>query len=110
LKNQVFKKLSVTDATQYTLVKQDAVVRSDLVNTSVISNITIKIYQMSPVMSSNILEILIVNTKSLIKEIRKPNQLDAYEGIYIMQRKKQNVELMNGDEGNVRSRLFDVLF
>jgi hypothetical protein len=47
---------------------------------------------------------------SLIKEIRKPNQLDAYEGIYIMQRKKKIAELMNGDEGNVRSKLFDVLF
>jgi hypothetical protein len=47
---------------------------------------------------------------SLIKEIRKPHQLDAYEAIYIMQRKKKNDELMNGDEGNIRSRFFDVLF
>jgi hypothetical protein len=51
-----------------------------------------------------------IDNVSLIKEIRKPNQLDAYEGIYIMQCKKKNVEFMNGVEGNVRSRLFDVLF
>jgi hypothetical protein len=52
-----------------------------------------------------------IDNVSLIKEIRKPHQLDAYEAdVYIMQRKKKNVELMNGDEGNVRSRLFDVLF
>jgi hypothetical protein len=47
-----------------TLVKQDAVFRSDLVNISVISDTTIQIYQMSPIMSSNISEILLVNTKS----------------------------------------------
>jgi hypothetical protein len=40
-----------------------------------------------------------IDNVSLIKEIRKPNQLDAYEGIYIMQRNKKNAELMNGDEG-----------
>jgi hypothetical protein len=44
----------------------NAVFRSELVNTSVISNITIQIYQMPPVMSSNISEILIVNTKSAL--------------------------------------------
>jgi hypothetical protein len=38
-----------------------------------------------------------IDNVSLIKEIRKPHQLDAYEAIYIMQRKKKNVELMNGD-------------
>jgi hypothetical protein len=38
------------------------------------------------------------------------NKLDSYEGMYIMQRKKKNAELMNGDIGNVRSNPFDVLF
>jgi hypothetical protein len=48
-----------------------------------------------------------IENVSLIKEIRKTKQRDAYEGIYIIQRKKKNAELMNGDEGNARSILFD---
>jgi hypothetical protein len=51
-----------------------------------------------------------IDNVSRTKEMRRPKQLDAYEGIYIMQRNKKNAELMNGDEDNVRSRLFDVLF
>jgi hypothetical protein len=51
-----------------------------------------------------------IDNVSLIIKIRKPHQLDSYEAIYIMHRKKKNIELMNGDEGNVRSRLFDVVF
>jgi hypothetical protein len=50
-----------------------------------------------------------IDNVSVIKEIRKTNQREAYEGINIMQRKKKNAELMNGDEGNARSILFDVL-
>jgi hypothetical protein len=68
---------------------------------------------MSPVRSSNISETysqhkISIDNVSVIKEIRKTNQRDAYEGIYIMLCKKKNAELMNGDEGNVRSILFDV--
>jgi hypothetical protein len=50
-----------------------------------------------------------IENVSLIKEIRKTNQRDAYEGIYIMLCKKKNAELMNRGEGNARSILFDVL-
>jgi hypothetical protein len=46
---------------------------------------------------------------SLLKEIRKPSQLDAYESFFIRKLRKQNHELMNGDDGNIKSRLFDLL-
>jgi hypothetical protein len=107
----------VTDVTQYTLVKEDAVFRSDLVNTSIyhirlnhpnLSNVTCHVLE--HIGDPNSQHKISIDNVSLIKEIRKPHQLDAYEAIYIMQRKKKNVELMNGDERNVRSRLFDVLF
>jgi predicted GIY-YIG superfamily endonuclease len=47
---------------------------------------------------------------SLLKEVHKPNQLDAYESIFIRKRQKENVELLNEDDGNVNSRLFDLIF
>jgi hypothetical protein len=56
------------------------------------SNHTIKLDNLSP-----------------LKEIRKPSQLDAYESFLIMKLRKQNHELMNGDDGNINSRLFDLL-
>jgi hypothetical protein len=45
----------------------------------------------------------------LLKEIRKTNQLEAYESFFIMKLRKQNHELINGDDGNIKSRLFDLL-
>jgi hypothetical protein len=47
---------------------------------------------------------------SLLKGVHKPNQLDAYESIFIRRRQKENIELLNEDDGNVNSRLFDLIF
>jgi GIY-YIG catalytic domain len=42
---------------------------------------------------------------TLMKEIRKPSQLDAYESIFIAQKKKEGANLMNAVAGNIQSKL-----
>jgi hypothetical protein len=45
-----------------------------------------------------------IDNISLFKDVRKPNPLDAYESIFIRKRKMENIELLNEDDGNVKSR------
>jgi hypothetical protein len=46
---------------------------------------------------------------TLIKEVRKPSELDAYESFYISRRKKEGANLMNVAAGRISSRLFDLV-
>jgi hypothetical protein len=46
---------------------------------------------------------------ALIKEIRKPSQLDAYESILIAKKKKEGANLMNAVAGNIQSKLFHLV-
>jgi hypothetical protein len=46
----------------------------------------------------------------LLKEVRKQNQLDAYESIFIKKRKNINNILMNGNDGNIKlNHLLDLI-
>jgi hypothetical protein len=45
----------------------------------------------------------------LVKEVRKQNELDAYESYYISRRKKEGADLMNVAAGKITSRLFDLV-
>jgi hypothetical protein len=40
---------------------------------------------------------------SLLKEIRRPDHLDAFESYYILKAKKEGKVLLNNDDGNVNS-------
>jgi hypothetical protein len=80
---------------------QDEVFQSDLVNFRHIrynhpnlSKVTCHVLE--HIRDPNSQHKISIDNVFLIKEIRKPNQLDLYEGIYIMQRNKKNDELMNG--------------
>jgi hypothetical protein len=42
---------------------------------------------------------------SLLKEVRKPYHLDAFESYYILKAKKEGKVLLNNDDGNVNSTL-----
>jgi hypothetical protein len=46
---------------------------------------------------------------TLIKEVRKPSELDAYESFYISRRKKEGANLMNVAAGRISSRLFELV-
>jgi hypothetical protein len=45
----------------------------------------------------------------VVKEIRKQNELDAYESYYISRRKREDANLMNVAAGKITSRLFDLV-
>jgi hypothetical protein len=42
---------------------------------------------------------------SLLKEVWKPSQLDAYECFFILKAAKKGDVLMNNDDGNINSTL-----
>jgi hypothetical protein len=42
---------------------------------------------------------------SLLKEVRRPDHLDAFESYYILKAKKEGKVLLNNDDGNVNSTL-----
>jgi hypothetical protein len=44
-----------------------------------------------------------------VKEVRKQNELDAYESYYFSRRKKEGANLMNVAAGKITSRLFDLV-
>jgi hypothetical protein len=41
----------------------------------------------------------------LLKEVRRPDHLDAFESYYILKAKKEGKVLLNNDDGNVNSTL-----
>jgi hypothetical protein len=43
---------------------------------------------------------------SLLKEVRRPDHLDAFESYYNLKAKKEGKVLLNNDDGNVNSTLF----
>jgi hypothetical protein len=45
----------------------------------------------------------------LVKEVRKQNELDAYESYYISCRKKEGTNLMKVAAGKITSRLLDLV-
>jgi hypothetical protein len=45
----------------------------------------------------------------LVKEVRKNNELDAYESYYISRQKKEGANLMNVVAGKITSRLFNIV-
>jgi hypothetical protein len=53
--------------------------------------------------------IISLDNLKLVKEVRKPNELDAYESYYISRRKKEGANLMNVAAGKVTRRLFDLV-
>jgi hypothetical protein len=77
----------VKDATLNTFAKQDAVLQP--LSIFAISDITIPTFQVLLVMFIN------MDSISLLKEVRKPNQLDAYKSIFIRKRQKENIEFLN---------------
>jgi hypothetical protein len=42
---------------------------------------------------------------SLLKEVRRPDYLDAFESYYILKAKKEDKMLLNNNDGNVNSTL-----
>jgi hypothetical protein len=52
--------------------------------------------------------IISLDQLTMIKEVRKPSELDNYESIYICRRKKESVNLMNVAAERITSRLFDL--
>jgi hypothetical protein len=50
-----------------------------------------------------------LNNLKLVKEVRKQNELDAYESYYISRWKKECANLMNVAAGKITSRLFDLV-
>jgi hypothetical protein len=53
-----------------------------------------------------------LNTLAKRDAVLQPDSvnIDAYESIFIRKRQKENVELLNEDDGNVNSKLFDLIF
>jgi hypothetical protein len=45
----------------------------------------------------------------VVKEVRKQNELDAYESYYISRRKKEGANFMNVAAGKITSRLFSLV-
>jgi hypothetical protein len=50
-----------------------------------------------------------IDSLSILREVRKPSQLDAYESIFIQKGRKNQQILLNEDEGNIRSILFNLV-
>jgi Reverse transcriptase (RNA-dependent DNA polymerase) len=50
-----------------------------------------------------------LNHLTLVKEVRKQNELDAYESFYISRRKKEGANLMNVAAGKITSQLFELV-
>jgi hypothetical protein len=50
-----------------------------------------------------------IDSLSILKEVRKPSQLDAYESIFIQKCRRNQQILLNEDEGNIRSSLFNLV-
>jgi hypothetical protein len=95
-----------------TLVRQNVALNYDLVNTTAAfiypdkSNIARHV--LSRIKDNQRHSISLDNLK-LVKEVRKQNDLDAYESYYISRRKKEGANLMNVAAGKITSRLFDLV-